>query len=384
MREPYEISQVISLFKASLAQRHSISTKQMHVLNALEKCRTAALGGHVDACPECGSIQISYNSCRNRHCPKCQGFEREKWIAARKEELLPVKYFHVVFTLPDVLNPTVISNQKMSYSILFKAAWETVNTFARNQGVQAGMIALLHTWGSNLSYHPHLHCIIAAGGVTPEGKWKSFAHAFNNSPFLFSVKGMSRMFRAKFTAMLDKHLQINQQTRKAMFAKEWVVYSKHPFNASEMVVEYIGRYSHRVAIANSRITAIDDENVSFTYKDYREKGVTKTMTLTGVEFLRRFTMHILPSGFVKIRHYGYLSSSNREKLRAVQKEMNLPMAPIRRRKKSWSESYMERFGVSHRLCRHCGKAEMLTIHSFSPTSRPPPFSVFKSSDCVIF
>jgi hypothetical protein len=344
----------------------------MHVLNILEKCRTAALGGHVDACPECGSIQISYNSCRNRHCPKCQGFEREKWIAARKEELLPVKYFHVVFTLPDVLNPTVIKNQKIAYSVLFKAAWKTVNAFARNRGVQAGMVALLHTWGSNLSYHPHLHCIIAAGGITPEGKWKSFTNAFNHSPFLFPVKGMSRMFRAKFTAMLDKQLPINKQARKEMFAKEWVVYSKQPFNASAMVVEYIGRYSHRVAIANSRITAIDDQNVSFTYKDYREKGVTKTMTLTGVEFLRRFSMHILPPGFVKIRHYGYLSSSNRDKLRNVQMAFNLTPVPERREKKSWTQSYRERTGSSHRLCRDCGKAEMITIHVISSIPRAPP------------
>jgi hypothetical protein len=236
------------------------------------------------------------------------------------------------------------------------------------------MIAVLHTWGSNLHYHPHLHCIVSAGGVTPEGRWKSFTNADNNKPFLFPVKGMSRMFRAKFTACLDKELKIDEAVRKKMFKKEWVVYSKAPFAPTPKIVEYIGRYSHRVAITNRRITAVDEQHVSYTYKDYKDEGKTKTMRLTGEEFLRRFTQHILPPGFVKARHYGYLAGSNREKLRAIQKEFNLPLVPQKRERKRWNDFYRERYGVSPCLCRECGQADMITIQTFcpSPTTRPPP------------
>jgi hypothetical protein len=372
MKPAYEISEIISRFKASFTQKQHPVARHLLVLDALEKCRTAALGGHVDACPDCGSIRVSYNSCRNRHCPKCQGFKREQWIEARKEELLPVKYFHVVFTLPDILNPVSLNHQRTVYKTLFRAAGQTIQTFALRQGVQPGMVALLHTWGSNMHYHPHLHCIVAAGGITPEGRWKSFPNAYNKSPFLFPVKGMSRMFRAKFTAELDKLLKIDKEVRRKMFAKEWVVYSKPPFNDTPKIVEYIGRYSHRVAITNRRITCVTDEHVSFTCKDYRDGGKTKTMTLKGEEFLRRFCQHILPTGFVRIRHYGWLSASNREKLRTLQKEFNLPLVPKKREKKRWADFHLERFGVSHLVCKDCRQAEMITINTFGPTVRPPP------------
>jgi hypothetical protein len=368
----YEISQIISRFKSSFTEKFHPLSEQLHVLDALEKCRTAALGGHVDACPSCGSIKISYNSCRNRHCPKCQGWKREQWIEARKEELLPVKYFHVVFTLPDVLNPMALKHQKVVYGTLFRAAWATIKQFALAEGVQAGMVAILHTWGSNLQYHPHLHCIVAAGGITSQGKWKSFANASNHSPFLFSVKGMSLMFRAKFTAMLGKQLPIDSLVRKQMFNRHWVVYSKHPFAHIPMVVEYIGRYSHRVAITNSRITNVTNQQVSFTCKDYKQEGKKKDLTLGGEEFLRRFCLHILPTGFVRIRHYGYLGACNREKLRMLQAEFNLPAVPKKREKKRWAEYHLEHFGVSHLLCKDCGKAEMTTIQTIIPIVRPPP------------
>lgn len=269
MKNKLEVGSIISRFKESFFAQYSPPEQVRKVFSHMEQCRTSALGGHVDACPECGDVRISYNSCRDRHCPKCQGREREEWIQARKEDVLPVKYFHVVFTLPDTLDPLALGNMAKTYSCLYQAAWKTLEAFSNKKGIQMGMIAILHTWGSNLHYHPHLHCIVPGGGIDANGLWKDISSAKAETPFLFSVKGMSRMFRAKFVAALGKKVEIPQQIRKKLFDTQWVVYSKAPFKGVDKVIEYLGRYSYRVAISNARIKEITESTVTFEYKDYR-------------------------------------------------------------------------------------------------------------------
>lgn len=299
-----------------------LNTWQLRTLSAIRKCRTAALGGHIDACDDCGNISISYNSCRNRHCPKCQGKNREDWIDARSTELLPVPYFHVVFTLPDTINSLAIHDPKMAYSTLFEASWETLSQFGKAKEMQMGMIAVLHTWGQNLSLHPHLHCIVPGGGVDKNGVWQNSHH---KGKFLFPVKALSKVFRAKYCQKLKEKSPIQyEKIRQGLWSKPWVVYAKKPFGSPNSVVEYLGRYTHKIAISNQRIKNIDDQNVTFNYKDYRMAGVKKLMTLTHQEFIRRFALHILPKGFVKIRHYGFLSSTwKRQKLKILQEKLQV-------------------------------------------------------------
>ena len=325
----YEVADVLNKLGSKLEDL-GLNSWQLRTLFALKKCRTSALGGHIDACDECGNISISYNSCRNRHCPKCQGRNREDWIQTRETELLPVPYFHVVFTLPEVLNKTALHEPKMLYDILFESAWETLQTFGKNKNLQMGMIAVLHTWGQNLSLHPHLHCIVPGGGVDENGAWKNIK---NDGKFLFPVKALSKVFRAKFCEKLKANLKDkfneNQENeyekiRQSLWEKPWVVYAKKPFGSPKSVLEYLGRYTHKIAISNHRIRNIDAENVTFDYKDYRQKGIKKQMVLSHAEFIRRFAMHILPKRFVKIRHYGFLSSTwKRIKLKKLQQKLGI-------------------------------------------------------------
>ncbi len=325
----YEVADVLNKLGSKLEDL-GLNSWQLRTLSALKKCRTSALGGHIDACDECGNISISYNSCRNRHCPKCQGRKREKWIENRENELLPVPYFHVVFTIPDTLNSLVLQQPKMLYDILFESAWETLQTFGKNKNLQMGMIAVLHTWGQNLSLHPHLHCIVPGGGVDENGAWKNIR---NNGKFLFPVKALSKVFRAKFCEKLKANLKDKfnenqeneyEKNRQSLWEKPWVVYAKKPFGSPKSVVEYLGRYTHKIAISNGRIRGIDDKTVTFDYKDYRQKGIKKQMVLSHEEFIRRFAMHILPKRFVKIRHYGFLSSTwKRIKLKNLQQKLGI-------------------------------------------------------------
>jgi hypothetical protein len=301
-----------------------LNTWQQRTLYALQKCRTAALGGHIDACDSCGNIRISYNSCRNRHCPKCQGKQKDKWIQAREAELLPVPYFHVVFTLPDALNALAIYDPKLVYNTLFEAVWETLYAFGQNKGLQMGMIAILHTWGQNLSLHPHLHCIVPGGGMDRNGQWQNIRA---NGKFLFPVKALSKVFRAKYCSKLQQKEALQyEKIRPKLWEKQWVVFAKRPFGSPKSVVEYLGRYTHKIAISNHRIKEIDNENVTFNYKDYKQNGIKKQMTLTHSEFIRRFALHILPKRFVKIRHYGFLSSTwKRQKLKLLQQNLGVPL-----------------------------------------------------------
>ena len=360
----YEVADVLNKLGSKLEDL-GLNSWQLRTLFALKKCRTSALGGHIDACDECGNISISYNSCRNRHCPKCQGRNREDWIQTRETELLPVPYFHVVFTLPEVLNKTALHEPKMLYDILFESAWETLQTFGKNKNLQMGMIAVLHTWGQNLSLHPHLHCIVPGGGVDENGAWKNIK---NDGKFLFPVKALSKVFRAKFCEKLKANLKDkfneNQENeyekiRQSLWEKPWVVYAKKPFGSPKSVVEYLGRYTHKIAISNGRIRGIDDKTVTFDYKDYRQKGIKKQMVLSHEEFIRRFALHILPKRFVKIRHYGILSSTwKRRKLQNLQQKLG-----ITRKERSLPKAF-------HPKCSCCKTGNLVTIATFD--LRGPP------------
>ena len=360
----YEVADVLNISGSKL-ENLELNSWQLRTLFALKKCRTSALGGHIDACDECGNVSISYNSCRNRHCPKCQGKKREQWIENRETELLPVPYFHVVFTLPDVLNKTALHEPKMLYDILFESAWETLQTFGKNKNLQMGMIAVLHTWGQNLSLHPHLHCIVPGGGVDESGAWKNIR---SDGKFLFSVKALSKVFRAKFCEKLKANLKDkfneNQENeyekiRQSLWEKPWVVYAKKPFGSPKSVVEYLGRYTHKIAISNQRIRKIDAKTVTFSYKDYRQKGIKKQMVLSHEEFIRRFAMHILPKRFVKIRHYGFLSSTwKRIKLKNLQQ--NLGIQP---KEKPLPKAFQPK-------CSCCKVGNLVTIATFD--LRGPP------------
>ena len=308
-----------------------LNTWQLRTLSALKKCRTSALGGHIDACDGCGNLTISYNSCRNRHCPKCQGNKREDWIQARRTELLPVPYFHMVFTLPDSINSLAIHQPKIVYDTLFEATWETLQQFGKAKEIQLGMIAVLHTWGQQLSLHPHLHCIVPGGGIAKDQQWKN---SRSDGKFLFPVKALSKIFRAKYCEKLKAKEPIKyEQIRQKLWSKPWVVFAKKPFGSPKSVVEYLGRYTHKIAISNHRIKSIDNQNVIFDYKDYRQNGFKKQMPLTHQEFIRRFSLHILPKGFVKIRHYGFLSSTwKRKKLKVLQEKLHVKVLEKAERK----------------------------------------------------
>jgi hypothetical protein len=305
----------------------SLSREQKQALRAIAACRTAALGGYVEQCDQCGYQKIAYCSCRNRHCPKCHGQARAQWLEQRAAELLPVEYFHVVFTVPQLLAPLALQNQRLVYSILFRAAAETLLQIAadpRHLGARLGFLAVLHTWGQNLHHHPHLHCVVPGGGLAPDrSRWIACRWQF-----LFPVKVLSRLFRAKFIAYLQTafrdgklgfHGELKSLGEKRNFAQwlkrlaatEWVVYAKPPFGGPRQVLKYLARYTHRVAISNQRLVALDDGRVTFRWKNYARAGEPATMTLAVEEFIRRFLLHVLPSGFVKVRHFGFLANRRR-------------------------------------------------------------------------
>lgn len=321
MQPRFEVADVLRKIETQKGQT-IINSWRQKTLHNLKQCRTSELGGHIDACDGCGTISISYNSCRNRHCPKCQGHKSEEWIESRSRELLPVPYFHVVFTLPESINRLALQSPVIVYNTLFESAWETLHTFGKTKGIQLGMIAILHTWGQNLSLHPHLHCIVPGGGVDNTSNWQNIR---SDGKFLFSVKALSKVFRAKYIEKLKTKSPINyEQIRQDMWQRPWVVYAKRPFGSPKTVVEYLGRYTHKIAISNHRIKNIDTQNVTFTYKDYRKAGVKKEMTLSHQEFIRRFSQHILPKRYVKIRHYGFLSSTwKRNKLQVLQQKLKV-------------------------------------------------------------
>lgn len=332
MQPAFEVATILNRYWSKANEQLKLNGWQWRTLNAVRRCRTAELGGHIDQCDSCGHLQISYNSCRNRHCPKCQGQQREAWMEARKADLLPVPYFHVVFTLPEALNQICLYQPALVYNLLFSTVWSTIQSFAADEkylGAATGMISIVHTWGQTLSLHPHLHCIVPAGGLTPNAVWK---FTRNNGKFLFPVKALSTVFRARFVAGLRKVLPDEPKSfYESLFKNDWVVYAKRPFGGPLQVIEYLGRYTHKIAISNHRLISMDGGAVSFTYKDYRQDGYKKDMTLEATEFIRRFAMHILPKGFVRIRHYGLLSNKIKvSTLEIIRKQLQHQQQPEKR------------------------------------------------------
>jgi Putative transposase/Transposase zinc-binding domain len=332
MRPPWEVADVIRRAGNRFIERYrdSLTAAQLKVLRAIERCRTAALGGHRDQCLRCGYQAISYNSCRNRHCPKCQTNAREKWLCARRQELLPVCYFHLVFSVPHALVPLMWQNKKILFSLLFEASAATLLEVAANPsrlGAELGFLSVLHTWGQTLQCHPHIHCVVPGGGLSPDHlQWIRAP-----SRFFLPVRVLSRVFRGKFIAGL-KHAFVlkrlaffadceplaNEKAFSALLRtvsrQDWVVYSKPPFGGPEHVLEYLARYTHRVAISNHRLVAVDDSHVTFRWKDYAHESKSRNMTLTLEEFLRRFLQHVLPKGFPRIRYFGWMANRRRRAL----------------------------------------------------------------------
>ncbi len=320
-RTRFELASVIKRYGAEFRMQCAPNNYQLTVLNALQQCRTAELGGHKDRCDNCGTQQYSYNSCGNRHCPKCQLARQMLWAEDRMRDSLNVKHFHIVFTVPDELNPVCLTDSLFFYESLFACVKDTLCSFGYSHyGVETGAICVLHTWGQNLSLHPHIHCIVPAVGLTPTGQLKTIG---NEGKYLYPVRQLSVAFRGKLLEQLKRHLKKKnrlvefQSVIDHCYAKPWVVYSEPSLGNARQVVNYLGQYTHRVAITNSRIKNIDQHGVSFSYKDYRDKANVKQMTLPGVEFLRRFAMHILPRGFVKIRYFGILTSAYRKQVSSL-------------------------------------------------------------------
>ena len=329
-RPTLEVADIVRQAGPAYIERHrsELAWPHLKVLQAIQNCRTAALGGHLDACSQCGYQAISYNSCRNRHCPKCQTSAREQWLAARSAELLPVPYYHVVFTLPRALSALVLQNKRWLYNLLFRTSAETLLSVAadpKHLGARIGFLSVLHSWGQRLDHHPHLHCVVPGGGVSRDGlAWKDPPRR----GFFLPVRVLSRFFRGKFVAGLKRlfrrgQLQFHGALRslaaaksfrrflRSLFQSDWVVYAKKPFGGPEHVLQYLARYTHRVAISNHRLLSFADGQVTFRWKDYAHGNKQRKMTLTTDEFLRRFLLHVLPRGFVRIRHFGFLAHRQR-------------------------------------------------------------------------
>lgn len=323
-----------------------LSSAQQRVFSDIQACRTAVMGGHVGECAACGRREISYNSCRNRHCPKCQAQARARWLEDRADELLPISYFHVVFTLPAEIATLALQNKRLLYGMLFEAASQTLLTVAANPrhlGAEIGLLAVLHTWGQNLMHHPHLHCVVSGGGLSPDGsRWVA-----SRKHYFLPVRVLSRVFRNKFCSLLNRAFQRGElqffgelepladavafrRFLATVAGREWVVYAKRPFSDATCVLKYLARYTHRVAIANARLVAYREGRVTFRYKDYAHQSTQRTMTLPAAEFIRRFLMHVLPDGFMRIRHYGYLANRHRrQRLAACRSLLGVERPAIR-------------------------------------------------------
>lgn len=372
-----DLAYIIKEHLASFTEKHQPLRHHLRVLNAIGKCRTSALGGHIDKCNNvtCNNIRISYNSCRNRHCPKCQATNKEKWIDARMQDLLPTTYFHVVFTMPHELNTYCMHYPKEMYNILFAASKQTIETFGndpKHLGAQMGMVSVLHTWGQNLSLHPHVHMIVPGGGITQAGYWKSTK---SQGKYLFPAKAMSIVYKNKFMEKFKQFLNNNNLTigvplRKHLYNLNWVVNAKQPFAGPAQVVEYLGRYTHKVAISNNRIKEVENGKVLFSYKDYADQSKQKLMSLDAEEFLRRFSLHILPPKFMKIRHYGILASRVKPKLRMQQMQMGVLIQNIKRA--NWKEVCKTNLNFDVDKCPCCKTGTLIRIMSFSAHA-PPVF-----------
>jgi hypothetical protein len=393
MRPSLEVADIFRRYGPQYRQSHgaTLSQAQRRVMRSIETCRTAALGGHVEQCDTCGHQRIAYNSCRDRHCPKCQSLARAHWLEERRAELLETEYFHVVFTVPQEIAAIAYQNKRIVYNILFRATSETLRTIAadpKHLGGEIGFLAVLHTWGQPLLHHPHLHCVVPGGGIVPDGtRWVACRPGF-----FLPVRVLSRLFRRFFLEQLAQaHAKGQLHFSGALttlhetqaFAayltplhhREWVVYAKKPFGSAQRVLEYLGRYTHRVAISNNRLLSIDDEQITFRWKDYRQHDKQKQMTLSSAEFMRRFLLHVLPSGFQRIRHFGFLGNRyRREKLALCRRLLAMPPSvPVLPPRVDYRDRYEQLSGTSLRVCPLCATGQMVAVETLPAcpgTQRP--------------
>lgn len=394
-RPKLEVAEVFRRYGSAYRQKHagSLSRGQRRVMSAIERCRTAALGGHLEQCDACGHQRPAYNSCRDRHCPKCQSLARARWLADRQAELLPVPYFHVVFTVPEEIAAIAYQNKEVVYGILFRATAETLRTIAadpKHLGAAIGFLAVLHSWGQNLLFHPHLHCVVPGGGISPDGqRWITC-----RPEFFLPVRVLSRLFRRLFL----EHLQAAFDKGKLQFFSslerlrdpqafaqylaplgqtDWVVYAKPPFGGPQQVLNYLGRYTHRVAISNNRLLNIEQGKVTFQWKDYRHHAKQKTTTLEAEEFIRRFLLHVLPDGFQRIRHYGFLGHRYRQAKLALCRQLlgvvlTLSSTVLPQDKPDYRDVYERLTGKSLRECPVCHRGQMVVIAVLPASDRAPP------------
>ena len=379
MARSLEVADIFRAFGPDYRELHSseMPLRYLRVMRAVEVCRTAELGGHIDQCDHCGQQRISYNSCRNRHCPKCQSLAKERWLEARKKDLLPISYFHVVFTLPEGLRPLALRNQRVVYNLLFQAASETLLQLAKDGkylGAEIGFIVLLHTWSQTLIDHPHLHCLVTAGGLSADGQWIS-----SRRGFFLPVKVLSSLFRGKFLDRLNKAYESGklkfpgriealrrdsafQKFLTGLYQREWVVYAKPPLRRPEQVMDYLGRYTHRVALSNDRLVGLEGKQLTLRWRDSADGDRIKLLTLEASEFIRRFLLHVLPDRFVKIRHYGLLSNRGRKgKLLRCQKLLGTlkseePEEPLQ---ETWEDLLTRLTGKDPRVCPFCSQGKMI-------------------------
>lgn len=384
---PLEVAHLFQRYGPAYREAHhaTLPAAQRRVMTAIERCRTAALGGHVEECEQCGHRRIAYNSCRNRHCPKCQGLAKAAWLAARQADLLPVPYFHVVFTLPHELAALAYHNQRIVYTLLFRAVAETLHSIAADPahlGAELGFLAVLHTWGQTLQYHPHVHCLVPGGGLAPDGQqWVSC-----RPHFFLPVRVLARRFQHLFLNALEAafaahrlHLAgalaavADPQAFTAFLAplrqRKWVVYAKPPFGSPQHVLDYLGRYTHRVAISNHRLVKLERDQVSFHWTDYRHHAKRKLMTLPAVEFIRRFLLHVLPPGFQRIRHYGFLGNrSGQAKLARCRQLLAVPPPATAPALRDYRARYEQLTGRPIDFCSSCRQGRMVWVEDI-PRSR---------------
>jgi hypothetical protein len=388
-RSPLEVATVFRQNGPAYRQAHSLPLHHRCLMQAIENCRTAVLGGHAKRCSRCGHTRASYNSCRNRHCPKCQGQARAAWVGRRAAELLPVEYFHVVFTIPDLLAAIAFHNKERVYEILFRTTAETLLTIARDRkhlGGEAGFFAVLHTWGQNLLHHPHLHCVVPGGALAPDhDRWIPCLPGF-----FLPVRVLSRLFRRLFSEALEKAFAAGQLRfsgdleglrEPEAFAQylararetEWVVYAKPPFGGPQQVLRYLGRYSHRVAISNQRLVSAENGRVAFQWHDYRHRQRSKVMSLEATEFIRRFLLHALPPGFQRIRHYGFLANCHRtRKLELCRQLLTQPVTSLLPGTAQCNVFYPVDTRHEAPVCPRCGVGRMETIEILPPCHGPVP------------
>lgn len=381
-----ELAAIVRAHGAAYRRSHRLARAQGRALEAIAACRTATLGGHREVCERCGGVRITYNSCRNRHCPKCQTLAKERWLAARRAELLPVEYFHIVFTLPHALNALAQGNPRVIYTLLFRAARDTLLAFGhdpRHLGGEIGVTAILHTWGQALCQHLHLHCLVTGGALAPEGaRWIPARPGF-----LFPVRALAMVFRAKFLAALQHAFAARRLTFAGstaplaappafaawlhqLRARDWVVYAKPPFAGPQQVLGYLGRYTHRVALSNDRLIGFDQGVVRFRWKDYAHGNTVQVMALDADEFLRRFLLHIVPDRFVRIRHFGLLANRHRAaRLTRCRALLGQPPPPAETPPESVAQRMLRLTGVDLALCPFCQRGRLRTVDTLAPTLR---------------